>query len=81
MRIEDPTYTRSKCPDSMRRYTVLREVDSTFWTSLILMSVVTVFTALHRVLCVMKMMLAHVLDKPAETPRHTRLAVPSAPNR
>jgi hypothetical protein len=54
----------------MRRYTVLRDVDSTVCTSMILMSVVTAFTALHHVWCLMKMMLAHVLDKPAETPRH-----------
>lgn len=54
----------------MRRYTVLRDVDSTDWTSLIFMRVATAFTALHRVWCLTKMMLAHVLDKPAETARH-----------
>jgi len=64
----------------MRRYTVLREVDSTVWTSLILMSVVTAFTALHPVWCLMKMMLAHVLDKPTETPRHTQRAVSGVKN-
>ena len=47
----------------MRRYTVLRDVDSTYCTSLIRMSVVTAFTALHRVLCPMKLMIAYVQDK------------------
>ena len=64
----------------MRRYTVLRDVDSIDWTSLIRMSVVTAFTALHRVWYRMKMMLAHVLDKPTETPRHAQPATTSAKN-